>query len=213
MINNIFSTISTMAYQHDIFISYRRQELTLEWINNQFIPLLKHHIFDELGRDPQFYVDTQLESGTTWPVSLGSALGASRTIIPLWTKAFPKSKWCSCELGHMLEREKRSGFRTHDKPSGLVFPTIIHDGEKLPIAIATIQKTEIQECYNVRMSKYSPKAEILDDLLKPLGKAIADAINNAPDWKQDWQIEAENSFMQQFYIKDDESTQGQLPKF
>lgn len=202
-----------MAYQYDIFISYKRHEMTLDWIKNLFIPSLEHHIYDELGRSPKIYIDEQLEIGTTWPISLGSALGASRTIIPLWTQAFCKSKWCSCELGHMLEREKKNGFRSISKPSGLVFPTIIHDGDKLPIAIATIQNIEIKDCYNVRMTKDSLKAEILDDLLRPLGKAIADAINNAPVWKQDWQIEAENSFMQQLYIKDDETSQAQLPKF
>lgn len=201
-----------MAYQYDIFISYRRDELTRKWIETHFVPLLRHHINLELGRNPEIYIDTQLESGTTWPISLGSALGASRLIIPLWTKTFLNSKWCSCEIGHMLEREKKNGFRTIDKPNGLVFPTIIHDGETMPISLATIQKIEIQECYNVRMSVDSPKAEILDDRLRPLGKAIAEAINNAPAWQQDWSIDAVNSFVQQFHIEE-ESTQSQTPKF
>lgn len=82
----------------------------------------------------------------------------------------------------------------------------------MPVSLTTIQKIEIQECYNVRMSVDSPKAEILDDRLRPLGKDITDAISNAPTWKQDWQIDAVNSFVQQFHIKE-ESTQSQPPKF
>ncbi len=201
-----------MAYKYDIFISYRRDNLTRKWIETHFVPLLEHHINLELGRKPIIYIDTLLENGTTWPIALGSALGASRTIIPLWTKTFLNSEWCSCEIGHMLEREKKNGYRTIEKPGGLVFPTVIHDGETMPISLTTIQKIEIQECYNVRMSVYSPKAEILDDRLRPLGRDITDAISNAPAWKQDWQIDAVNSFVQQFHIKE-ESMQSQPPKF
>jgi hypothetical protein len=201
-----------MAYKYDIFISYRRDNLTRRWIETHFVPLLEHHINLELGRKPIIYIDTLLENGTTWPIALGSALGASRTIIPLWTKTFLNSEWCSCEIGHMLERENKNGYRTIEKPGGLVFPTVIHDGETMPISLTTIQKIEIQECYNVRMSVDSPKAEILDDRLRPLGRDITDAISNAPAWKQDWQIDAVNSFVQQFHIKE-ESIQSQPPKF
>lgn len=201
-----------MAYIYDIFISYRRDTLTRKWIDDHFVPLLKHHINLELGRVPEIYIDTQIENGTTWPIALGSALGASRVIIPLWTKTFLNSEWCSCEIGHMLEREKKTGYRTIDKPGGLIFPTVIHDGETMPINLTTIQKIEIQDCYNVRMSVDSPKAEILDDRLKPLGKDIANAINNSPEWLNDWKIEAVNSFVQQFHIKEI-STQSQPPKF
>lgn len=201
-----------MAYKYDIFISYRRDDLTRKWIEVHFVPLLEHHINLELGRKPNIYIDTLLENGTSWPISLGIALGDSRTIIPLWTKTFLNSEWCSCEIGHMLERETKNGFRTISKPGGLIFPTIIHDGETMPISLTTIQKIDIQECYNVRMSIDSPKAEILDDRLKPLGKDIAVAIENAPAWKKDWQIEAINSFVKQFHLKE-ESIQSKPPKF
>ncbi len=201
-----------MDYQYDIFISYRRDNLTRKWIDDHFVPLLQHHINLELGRPPIIYIDKQLERGTTWPISLGKALGASRVIIPLWTKTFLNSKWCTCEIGHMLEREKKHGYRTIQKPGGLVFPTVIHDGETMPVALTVIQSIEIQECYNVRMSIDSPKAEILDDRLRPLGKDISDAINGAPNWKEDWQIEAVNSFVRQFHI-DETSAQSEPPKF
>ncbi len=201
-----------MGYQYDIFISYRRDELTLKWIQVHFLPLIKLHIKNELGREPNIYIDTQLESGTSWPIALGKALGSSKIIIPLWTKSFLNSVWCTCEIGHMVERETKTGFRTFEKPGGLIFPTIIHDGETFPVQLATIQKIEIQDCFNVRMSIDSPKAEILDDKLKPLGKEISEAIEKAPDWQEDWQIKAVNSFVQQYYITE-ESKQNFAPKF
>ncbi len=201
-----------MSYIYDVFISYRRDDLTRYWIETHFVPLIALHIKNELGRDPEIYIDSKLESGTHWPISLGKALGASRIIIPLWSKTFLNSMWCSCEIGHMVERESKTGFRTFEKPGGLIFPTIIHDGETLPVQLSTIQKFEIQECYNVRMSIDSPKAEILDDKLKPLGKEISEAIMNAPEWQEDWQIQAVNSFVQQYHISTG-SQQNSAPKF
>jgi len=201
-----------MAYLHDVFISYRRDDLTRSWIEKHFIPLLSSHVFLELGRHPDFYIDVQLESGTTWPLSLGSALGTSRTIIPLWSKTYLNSKWCSCEISHMLEREIKTGFRTLQKPEGLVFPTIIHDGETMPIQLSSIQKVEIQECFNLKMSPDSPKAELLSEKLKPLARAIAGAIENAPDWQTDWKIDAANAFYLQFF-NSAPAQQTQTPKF
>ena len=201
-----------MDYKYDIFISYRRDNLTRQWIEEHLVPLLKLHIKLELGRDILIYIDEQLEFGTTWPISLGKALGESRTIIPLWTKRYLDSIWCTCEIGHMLERESKTGFRTIDNPNGLVFPIIIHDGDTMPVHLNTIQKVEIQDCFNVRMSTNSPKAEVLDDKLRPLGKVFADAIINAPKWQQDWQILAVNSFVEQYH-KSTESIQSQIPKF
>lgn len=201
-----------MSYQHDIFISYRRDDLTRAWIDKIFIPPLSSHIFYELGSHPKFYIDEQLESGTTWPLSLGTALGTAKTIIPLWSKTYLNSIWCTCEISHMLEREIKTGFRTLQQPDGLVFPTIIHDGETMPINLSSIQKVEIQDFFNVKMSPDSPKAELLTDKLKPLGKAIARSIGNAPVWQADWKIDAANAFYQQFY-NSSIAQQTQTPKF
>lgn len=201
-----------MNYQYDIFISYRRDDLTKAWIEKLFMPILSSHVFLELGRHPEFYIDTQLEGGGTWPLDLGNALGTSRVIVALWSKTYLNSMWCTCEISHMLERENKTGYRTINKPDGLVFPTIIHDGETMPINLTSIQKIEIQDCFNVKMSPDSPKAEVLSDKLKPLGKAIANAILNAPECEPDWKIDSANAFYQQFYI-DAKAQQMSTPKF
>jgi len=177
-----------------------------------FIPVLESHIFYELGRPPSFYIDMQLESGITWPIALGSALGASRTIVALWSKTYLNSVWCTCEISHMLEREKKTGLRTVQRPDGLVFPAIIHDGETMPINLSSIQKFEIQDCFNVKMSTDSPRAEVISEKLKPLGKSLASAIDNSPSWQADWQIESMNACYNQFHIQV-QAQQTQTPKF
>lgn len=201
-----------MDYRYDIFISYRRDDQTKIWIDRHFIPLIQHHVFNELGRAPVIYIDSQLEAGSTWPLELGNALGTSRTIIPLWSKTYLNSVWCTCEISHMLERETKAGLRTTEKPYGLIFPVIIHDGETMPINLSSIQKAEIQECFNVKMSADSPRAEILSDKLSTLGRVIAESICHAPVCQADWGIESANAFYRQFY-KDVAAQQVQTPKF
>lgn len=201
-----------MNYQYDIFISYRRDDLTKAWIEKHFIPLLDSHVFYELGRHPKFYIDVQLESGTTWPIALGNALGTSKVIIPLWSKNYLNSVWCTCEISIMLDREIKTGCRTLQNPSGLVFPTVIHDGETMPVNLSSIQKVEIQDCFNVKMSPDSPKAEILSEKLQPLGKAIADAIDKAPAWQAGWETATADTFFQQFHIST-QAHQVVTPKF
>lgn len=201
-----------MDYKYDVFISYRRDELTKYWIEKIFIPILESHIFYDLGRLPVFYIDAQLESGTTWPVSLGTALGSSRTMITLWSKNYLNSVWCTCEITHMLQRELQAGYRTAQNPGGLLFPIIIHDGETMPINLTLIQKLEIKQYFNVKMSPDSPNAEILADKLKPLAEVIAAAIDNAPECQNDWKIDSINSFYERFY-NNSQASQNKTPKF
>jgi hypothetical protein len=201
-----------MPYQYDIFISYRRDTETRNWIENHFVPLLEHHIKLDIGRDPKIFIDSQLEAGTTWPISLGKKLGESRTLIPLWTKTFLNSDWCKCEIGHMLEREKLLGLRTIDKPGGLIFPTVIHDGDTMPVELKTIQKVEIQECYCISMRRDSERSELLEDKLRSLACEIAQAIENAPGWQDDWGIQATNDFVKLFNTHNP-ILQNNLPRF
>ncbi|WP_315822717.1 hypothetical protein [Paraflavitalea speifideaquila] len=62
------------------------------------------------------------------------------------------------------------------------------------------------------MSPDSQKAEELSEKLRPLGKAIAGAIETAPDWQEDWKIEAANAFYREFF-KGAQAQQTQTPKF
>jgi hypothetical protein len=62
------------------------------------------------------------------------------------------------------------------------------------------------------MSPDSPKAELLSDKLKPLGKAIASVLDKAPDCQADWKIDTANTFFKQFYINT-QAQQTQTPKF
>ncbi len=200
-----------MSYRHDIFISYRRHAETRAWINEHFLPLLELRVEQELGRRPDIYLDTRLESGSTWPADLAEALGGSRILISLWSGNYLTSPWCTLELSLMLERERRSGLRTQAAPNGLVVPAFIHDGKTFPAELSHIQHFEIQQTFNVRMARNSPRAEELDAELARQAPAIAECIDRAPPWDPGWTNRASQAFFDQLSRPPAEQTA--IPRF
>ena len=196
-----------MSYTHDIFISYRRNPETVLWIQDHLIPL-EH----ELGNPPDIYTDQRLETGSTWPVDLGTELARSKLLISLWSGNYLNSKWCTLELAHMVAREKKEHLRTPRKSSGVVFFIVIHDGDKIPKELQAVQKLEIQNCFNVRMRRDSVRAEELDAILAQNAAGIAHAIQNAPKFKANWPIKTAASFFNRFHLSDAPS-QSTVPKF
>ena len=201
-----------MSYQYDIFISYRRNAETHAWITEHFVPLLTLRVELELSRKPAIYIDDQIESGTSWPTSLGTALGSSRVLIALWSGNYLSSAWCVEELSHMLARERENDLRTTDRPHGVVIPAFIHDGEKFPADLRHIQHFEVQKYFNVRMARNSPRAEELDATLAVHAPAIAACIEHAPAWRHRWSTRAASDFFARFYQRL-EVVQDTVPRF
>lgn len=150
-----------------------------------------------MGVSPTIFIDDQLETGTSWPVSLGTALGASRIIIPLWSGNYLSSKWCVAELSHMIARERETGLRSLNKPRSVIVPIVIHDGEeeKIPQEIRDIQRLSIKDYFNVRMPRNSNRAEQLDDALNDHAEEIAACIDSAPPWRKSWGIDGARELM------------------
>jgi hypothetical protein len=201
-----------MPYHYDLFLSYRRNQETRTWITDHFIPLLELRVEMELGRSLSIFVDDKIETGLSWPLELGTALGCSRVLMVLWSGNYLTSKWCATELSQMLARERETGARTQHRPHGLILPAFIHDGDKFPLDLNHIQRFEIQKSFNVRMARNSPRAEELDTVLGHQARAIASAIDHAPEWKTDWATNAAQEFINKFY-QANEPVQGTVPRF
>lgn len=200
-----------MSYKYDIFISYRRDPETVRWIKDHFTPLLALRLGFELKRKPTIYLDEQIETGATWPLSLASALGTTRVLIALWTANYFTSVWCTEEFGQMLHREEISKLRTPPRPNGLIIPAFIHDGNSFPAKLRYIQAFEIQACFNPRMAQNSPRAEALDAALAAQAPAIAASIENAPPWRKAWGARAATGFQKTF--RRQAKTQQKVPRF
>ncbi|MGJ4928877.1 TIR domain-containing protein [Bradyrhizobium sp. HKCCYLS2038] len=201
-----------MSYTHDIFISYRRHPETLAWIQQHFLPLLTLRVEMELGRTLTVFIDQQVETGTSWPQALGTALGCSRTLIALWTGNYLSSVWCSAELSHMVAREQEAQLRTAQHPHGVVIPAFIHDGHRFPAELGYMQRFEIQQCFNVRMAPKSPRAEELDAALAAQAPAIAACIEHAPAFRATWPQTAAEQMYARFH-QSVEAVQTTVPRF
>jgi TIR domain len=199
-----------MAYEHDIFISYRRNDETLAWLENHFAPLLELRVGQELMRSPTIYIDVRkAEAGASWPPQLGIALGRSRILIALWAKDYFASEWCTEEMAQMLAREQESGLRSDTDPRGLVVIAVIHDGDDFPNGLAEIQRFDIKNSFNVRMAQNSLRAEELDATLVQQAPAIVHAINAAPEWRDAWSLKAAKKF--RTLLQTAPPSQSQLP--
>jgi hypothetical protein len=191
-----------MGYQHDIFISYKRDPETLFWIREHFLPLLKLNVSQWLERDPNIYIHEitdMIQVGTAWPVELGEEIAGSRVLIALWTGNYMASRWCSKELCLMLAREREARCRTLLNKYGLVIPVIVHDGEHIANVLGNVQKLNIIPCFNTRMRKDSPKAEELFDKLRDHAEGIANAIRNAPPWQAEWRTQSVEDLMNTYH--------------
>ena len=203
-----------LAYEYDIFVSYKRSEETLGWLKENFLPLLIHRTELELGYVPNVYTHeiTHTIAGGTWPLELGHALGSSRILIALWTRTYFNSVWCTEEMSHMLAREKATGSRTPENTLGLTIPMVIHDGDEFPEDLGHIQRLQFQRVYNTRMRKDGALAEELSDLLATSAPGIAAAIRRAPEWRPSWPKDEAKLFFDRYYERGKPS-QTSVPRF
>jgi len=203
-----------MAYEHDIFVSYKRDPEALEWIRRFLKPLLTHRVQMELRRPVVVYVHevgNQIPVGTAWPVELGDVIARTRVLVALWSGDYLSSEWCRQELSLMLQREQRNRARTARNKFGLVIPIVAHDGETIPEKLAAAQKLEVFDYFNSRMPSDGVKAEKLADLIALHAKGIAAAINAAPRWDKQWPRRAAQQFLNAFHVQ--QRTQRTLPRF
>lgn len=198
-------------YLYDVFVSYKRDSETRNWIEKHFRPLLHLRVRQEIGRETRIFIDDQLETGASWPMQLGACLGRSRILIALLSKDYFSSEWCVLEMALMLAREQQTNLRTSSNPRGLVIPVVIHDGEEFPTALGDIQRIEIQSCFNVRMAVDSRRAEELDAILAKEARVIARAIESAPSCQNEWAVRSAQEFYDRLFRSMPE--QRALPRF
>jgi hypothetical protein len=203
-----------LAYQHDIFVSYKRDPESLLWIRRFLKPLLVHRVQMELGRPVSVYVHEvtdQIPAGTAWPVELGEVIATSRVLLAVWSGDYLGSEWCRQELSLMLHREGQCKARTAANKFGLVIPVVVHDGEKIPAKLAAAQQLVVKPYFNSRMPADGEKAEKLADEIAQHAPGIAGAIRAAPRWQKGWPRAASAQLLRAFNAQ--QQSQRTLPRF
>src|SRR3954454_22733083 len=132
----------TYYFEHDVFISYKREELWTPWVRDHLKSLLRCYLQQDLGRTPDIFADERIEIGADWVKELGAHLASSRVVVAVFSGDYFWSDWCIHELDLTLERCNAAC------PNGsprLIIPTVVHDGELIPPAIKRIQAVDIKK--------------------------------------------------------------------
>src|SRR5262245_43126859 len=174
-----------MRYQHDVFISYRRDTAWTLWTREHFKELLQSYLLDDLNRRPDIFIDERIEVGADWVDELGANLAQSRVVVALFSGSYFDSDWCVHELDLIVERARqfKSGFLPEAR---LIIPVVGHDGEQIPDPVARIQRADISKFRVAWLNKNAPDYYEFSKTIKNLSPFIATAVKNAPDFDDNW---------------------------
>jgi hypothetical protein len=191
-----------VAYEFDLFISYRRKKIQMGWLRDQFLPIFLAKLEDETLRVAQrplgqIFLDVAetdahlwaqldqfrnhlvgIRAGTDWKTELRYAIPRGRCLLALWSPTYFVSEWCLAEWEHYASR-----------PSGsFAVPITVHDCENpttLPMARevnTSIQAIRFNTTYYVGGAfEDDPRYLELQDLCGLLARRVAECIGSAGD--------------------------------
>jgi|HubBroStandDraft_1064217.scaffolds.fasta_scaffold21175_2 hypothetical protein len=173
-------------YAYDVFFSYRRHDLTLDW-TRWVQARLKYWLTQELAvPEAQVFMDEGcIEIGDRWPERLKDGIRLSRCMVAVWSPLYFQSSWCISEWESFRQRERQLNLQSH----GLIAPMRFHDGEHFPEEARNIQCLDVER-YTSTVPAFarSARAMELEDLLKPFAKQVARMIRRAPQFREEWPI-------------------------
>ena len=185
-----------MAYEHDVFISYKSGSLFGDWVYDIFLPNFKEILENALNRDVKLFVDRyEILSGAAWPERIKRALMHSRCLIPILSPTYFRSEWCNYEYNAFHDREKRLGYRTTDNPGGLIVPIRLFDGEHFPDCAKRIQSFDCRDFLRPAggFKKTPDHSKFHGLLIEWIQRDLAECISNAPTWSDEFEMWVENS--------------------
>jgi hypothetical protein len=177
-----------MGYKHDIFLSYTHAYPFADWVHEHFLPFFRSYLGNALGRPVDVFVDKSgILTGDAWEQRLKNALVFSRCLVCIWSPNYFDSEWCVKECHVMLHRENQLGYRTLQKPSGLILPVNAFDGESFPQFAKDIQYFDCRNFMRIGVgfTQIPRYVEFQDRMLEWVDE-VALAVQNAPTWRAVW---------------------------
>ncbi len=174
-----------MAYEYDVFISYRREPDSKDWTQNIFLPKFKHYLSEQLGKkNLSVFVDEQgIEGAQYWADTLKIALAKSRCLVPVLMTSYFQSEWCAREFAVMHHRQEQ----LVQKPQGLIAPFVIWDGNDFPAPVKAIQNFPCHDYYFTHRGFLDSGTFFeFQQKLKKWVAQVAHAVQAAPAWDADW---------------------------
>lgn len=186
-----------MAYEYDVFLSYRRANEWPKFVDRIFFPMFRHWLGAEIGRLPRIFFDVQeIETGESWPHRLAAGVASSKIMVCLWSTEYFRSPWCQAELAHMMARRELT--KQESGPLPLILALVIHDGENISPQLDNIQRLAIQEYANPWLARGSPKEEQLSERIRRFTVDVSRALEKAPECDPGWLDLAIDRFVQLF---------------
>lgn len=179
-----------MAYEYEVFVSYRRAPPVADWVHDHFKRLLMDWLGVERPVTTRVFVDDTLETGVTWPLALKQTILRSCFLVPVFSPGYFSSQWCLAELHSMLARERELGMRTDENPEGLIFPVRFNDGEHFPEDIRAIQDLDLRRL-NIPGEAFRRTERYVDliDKIQEFTQLLAGKLDAAPPWRDGWPVE------------------------
>jgi hypothetical protein len=183
MIISSFQLPAQPDYIHDVFISYRRNNLIEPWVSNFFLKLFEQWLTEkllELGESaPRIFFDQiDNEPGNPWPEKLQMAVKHSKVLLSICSPSYFHSPWCKSEWEAFGERQKRLGVY------GLRIPVRHNDCEE---HLQGLQWSDFYGYTFLAKGFYaSAQATVFETKVEQLAKQVADAIKSAPAFDSNW---------------------------
>jgi TIR domain len=176
-----------MAYQYDVFISYKNHHVTNHWVI-KFEERLSYWLTQSMGGyKPNIFFDKDtIEIGSIWPNKLRNGLKFSKIILCIWTPEYFNSKWCLSEWHSFEERERQFNLNA---AYSLVYPIQFADGIYYPDAAQRRQPFDVRD-FNATMEAFwlTPKAIELEYKIQDFAEILALGIREAPNYDENFPI-------------------------
>ena len=172
-----------MDYEHDVFISYKRERHWTPWVR-KFGSYLTSYLQQELGFTPRIFIDERIETGADWVDELGHNLASSKVIVPLFSKDYFGSEWCIHELDLMMERT--GGHPSQPNNFRLIVPAIVHDGDAIPAEVQRMQAKDLKVGRVIGLCEGTLRFQEYSTALNAFAPDVGSAISAAPAFDRLW---------------------------
>jgi MinD-like ATPase involved in chromosome partitioning or flagellar assembly len=178
-----YRTRPTLEYEHDLYFSYARSQLTTEWVYKHLLPLIQAHLELELGEKANVFFDrAEITAGQEWVGVQRRALLQSRLLLAIWSRPYFASRWCLAEFRTFLRRSELVN-------KNLIVPLTIHDGDSFPPEAQVFQWADFRE-FMIVGEAFTKSERYLgfDDAVRNLCRVIAPLLKSVPPLNPKWPV-------------------------
>jgi len=176
---------SRNGYEYDVYISYRRDVLTMRWIEEHFFPMFLSFLDMESPNGASVFFDKRsVMTGSIWPLELERSLQRSRCLLPLFTPVYFRSELCLRELFTFYEREKCTSTQ-------LIVPLVLFNGQVFPDYVKSLKQFDMQPFF-ITGSAFSKTSKYIDfeSAIRDLAKYVVNIVEKSPPFNADWENNA-----------------------